>query len=74
MIDDPDLYSWNNTIFEEAEEELMAKLNRKPSYEEVMEYMDERSRIDPKDEKEYNLAKIYDRKDNDRICRFLKGL
>jgi uncharacterized protein involved in tolerance to divalent cations len=61
MDENPDLYTWNNAIYQQAEEELMVKLERMPSYEEVMEYMDNRSKIDVKEEKSYNLGQIFDR-------------
>jgi hypothetical protein len=50
MIDD---------VFFIFEEELLVKLDRQPTFEEVMDYMDKRLTITKEEEIEYLARKIY---------------
>jgi hypothetical protein len=52
-------------VYLDYEERLMVELGRDPTYEEVMQYMDDLRKIDEKDERQYHLRQAFGRR---KIC------
>jgi hypothetical protein len=46
-------------VYLDYEERLMVEFGRDPTYEEVMQYMDDLRRIDKKDERQYHLNRAF---------------